>query len=186
MPGLDNLVRFIMKSEGADDVSKDIEKVGDWFNEVEKKSKSSWVKVAAAGTAIVWAMSIIGNKSVDMASEFNTSMASVSTLIDTNVEDMDEMKSAVLEIGNRTPVALSELSGALYDIRSAWVPASEAMATLEASAQLAVAWLWTTKEATNLLTSAINSFSSQWYDANEIANTLFATVKSGKTTVAEL
>ena len=113
-------------------------------------------------------------------------MASVSTLVDTTVESMDDMKKEVLDIADRTPVALSELSDALYDVRSAGISAEDAMATLEASAQLATAGLGTTKEAVNLGTSAMNAFAAQGYSADEIMNTLFLTVQKGKTTVSGL
>jgi len=67
--------------------------------------------------------------------------ASVSTVVDTNVESMDAMKNAVLDIAKKTPVALSDLTSALYDIRSAGISASMSMDVLEKSAQL-VSLVW--------------------------------------------
>ena len=131
------------------------------FAEFEKRlEKTSSVlsgigkKSMLAGGAMIGA-SVLNLKA---AADFETSMTNVSTLIDTNVESIDAMGQKVLEIGSRTPVALSDLSGALYDVRSAGIVASDQFNVLEKSAQLGVAGLGSTKEAVDLVTSSINSF----------------------------
>lgn len=144
-----------------------------------EKLKSSFggVAIAAWWIWIAW---------VKMSMDFSKSMSNISTLVDTSKESMSKMKKEVLDLANKTPVALSDLSSALYDVRSAWVDASHAMAVLKSSSHLAVAGLWSTKDAVNLMTSAFNSFSKQGYSADQIANILFKTVKNGKTNIAEL
>jgi len=140
--------------------------------------------MAAAGMA---ALAVgIGVKAVKAASAFETSMGNVATLIDESTESMEAMSKEVLDMSKEVPVSIADLTSALYDVRSAGISAGAAMDVLRSSAKLAVAGLGTTKEATNLLTSAINSFSYQGYSADEMANILFKTVKAGKTTVAEL
>lgn len=119
-------------------------------------------------------------------SDFESSMANVSTLVDTNAESMDAMGKSVLDIARRTPVAIGDLSSALYDVRSAGIDAGRAMDVLETSARLAVAGLSSTKEATNIMTSALNAFKAEGLSADQTANILFKTVKYGKTTIAEL
>jgi len=101
-------------------------------------------------------------------------------------ELLDKMKEAVLDMSKRTPVAVQELSGALYDIRSAGISASDAMMVLEQSAKLGVAGLGTTKEAADLATSAINSFELKGDDANKVFNTMQIAALVGKTTIAGL
>jgi len=128
----------------------------------------------------------VGIKSVQMAADFNKSMSNVSTLIDTSVEDMGKMKEEVLNMSTELPVSIEGLSSALYDIRSAGIDANEAMSTLNWSAKLATAGLSTTQEATNILTSAINSFAKEGLDVQKISDILFKTVKAGKTTISDL
>jgi len=154
------------------------------FNKDFKSMATGIAKGAAIAGA---AMAVgIGVKAVKAAVEFEKSMANVATLVDTNVESMDKMGKEVSKIAKRTPVEISSLTTALYNVRSAGISASDAMEVLEISARLGVAGLATTEEATNLLTTAFNNFSDQGYEADEIANILFKTVKAGKTTVAEL
>lgn len=121
-----------------------------------------------------------------VASAFEKGMANVSTLIDTNTESLAKMSKEVLGIGQRTPVAISELTSALYDIRSAGISAGDALGVLERSAQLAVAGLGTTKEAADLVTSALNAFGLAGEDAAGVYDVIFKTVKAGKTTISGL
>ncbi len=117
---------------------------------------------------------------------FEQGMSNVSTLIDTNTENIDAMGGKILEIGRRTPVALEDLTSTLYDIRSAGISAADQFLVLERSAQLGVAGLGSTKEAANLVTSALNAFQLQGSDAAGVYDTIFKTVKAGKTNIAEL
>ena len=138
---------------------------------------------ALAGTAIASAFAV---KSVKAAIDFQKSMQNVATLIDTNVESMEEMGDAVKKVARGTSVPLEELTSSLYDIRSAGIDAGSAMDVLATAADLGVAGLGTAKEATDILTSSINSFGYESKDTNKVANILLKTVNAGKTTIAEL
>lgn len=121
-----------------------------------------------------------------MASDFSASMSNVSTLIDTTAESMADMKNQVLDMGDRVPVALDDLTGSLYDIRSAGISAGDAMNVLEGSARLAVAGLGDSKEATDLVTSSINAFNLKGEEQARIYDIIFKAVKNGKTTISGL
>ncbi|WBL22960.1 phage tail tape measure protein [Zunongwangia sp. HRR-M8] len=123
---------------------------------------------------------------VNQANDFQKSMGNVSTLIDTNSEDMGKMGDQVLKLSTRLPVPINELTTSLYDIRSAGVSASQAMGTLDTAGKLSVAGLSTASEATNILTSAMNAFKTESLKSEEIGNILFKTVKYGKTTLSQL
>lgn len=159
------------------------------FAEFEKRlEKTSSVlsgigkKSMLAGSALVAASAV----NLKNAADFETSMASVSTLIDTNVENLDMMKNKVLEIGKRTPVELSQLTGALYDVRSAGISASDQFKVLEKSAQLGVAGLGSTSEAVDLVTSSINAFKLKGEEQDKLYDNIFKTIKTGKTTISGL
>lgn len=121
-----------------------------------------------------------------VAAEFEKGMSNVSTLVDTNTESMEKMTKAVQGIAGKTPVALSELTVGLYDIRSAGVAAEDALAVLEKSARLGVAGLGTTKEAVDLVTSSLNAFGLKGVEATNVYDNIFRTVKAGKTTITGL
>jgi len=155
-------------------------------NESQKAFDSVKSELASLSKAAAAAAVTLGVAAVRGAAQFEKSMANVATLVDTSTESIEEMGEKVKEIAKRTPVELADLTAALYDVRSAGISAEDAMLVLEKSARLAVAGLGTTKEAVNLSTSAINAFGLKGEDAARAFDTLQLTVKSGKTTVAEL
>lgn len=128
----------------------------------------------------------LGTASFKVFSDFETGMASVSTLVDTSTESMKDMGKQVQEIAKNTPVAMGQLTSALFDIRSASIPAADAMSVLERSAQLGVAGLGTTAQAARLAAGAINAWGLEGKDADKIFNTIFQTTKNGITTIAGL
>lgn len=131
-------------------------------------------------------LTAMGAASTKAFNDFEASMSNVATLVDTTTESMQDMGKAVLGISKRVPVAASDLTSALYDIRSAGIGAGDAMGVLENSAKLGVAGLGTTAEAVDLVTSSMNAFNLKGEDANKVYDLVFRTVKSGKTTISQL
>lgn len=127
-----------------------------------------------------------GVASAKAAADFEKGMSNVSTLVDTNTESIRAMGQEVLGVAKRTPVAIEGLTDALFDVRSAGISAGSAMGVLEKSAQLGVAGLGTTKEAADLVTSAINAFKLEGAEANAVYDQIFKTTKNGKTTISGL
>jgi len=177
---------LLIKLKGEDRFSKVFKKAGTQLGGLGKTLKKVGIGAAAAGAAIGALAVGIGVKAVKAAASFEKSMSNVATLVDTSTESMEDMKKEVLDMAGRTPVAIEDLTSALYQVRSAGITAADAMDVLESSAKLAVAGLGTTEEATNLLTSAFNVFEKQGLSSTQMADILFKTVKAGKTTVAEL
>lgn len=164
----------VQKSDSEfDKMQKKIQKVSESFDKIGK--------AASVAGGILTAVSVANLK---MAADFETNMASVSTLIDTNVENMSAIKNEVLEIAKRTPVALDGLTTSLYDIRSAGIAAENQFTVLEKSAQLGIAGLGSTSEAVDLVTSSLNAFQLQGEEAEKVYDTIFKTVKYGKTTIS--
>ncbi len=174
---LSSVVRTsVLKSEKAfDRFQRKIDNVSKGFTDVGRRATVMGAAAMAAGGLML-----------KSAADFETSMTSVSTLIDTNVENLSLMNKRVLEIGKRTPVALDQLTSALYDIRSAGISASDQFSVLEKSAQLGVAGLGTTKEAVDLVTSSINAFKLTGEEQNKLYDNIFKTVKTGKTNISQL
>jgi len=169
--------------EAQDRASKILKGVSSNATAMGKKMTSAGKTMTAGLTLPILAM---GTAIVKVSMDFEKSMANVSTLVDTSVESMDDMSEKIRDIATRTPVALSDLTTALYDVRSAGIDASDAMSVLEASAKLGTAGLGTTKEATTLMTLAVNNFRDSGLTASEVADVMFKTVKNGITTVGQL
>jgi len=134
------------------------------------------------GAAIAIPLGLAANE----AMKFEKAMGNVATLVDTTKESMQQMGDEVLNIAKQMPVPIHDLTTALYQIRSAGVPAEKAMETLNASAMLATAGLGETREAANMITSVLVDFKNEGLNAAAVADILFKAVKNGKTTVAQM
>ena len=144
------------------------------------------MQVAMSAAMIGAALVIPLGLATKAAMDFEKQMTNVATLVDTTRENMGAMGDAVLEVSKRVPVAISDLTESLYQIRSAGVGAKDAMHVLEVSAKLSVAGLSSATDATKAVTSAMVSFKWQSLTTEQIANSFFLTVKEGKTKMEAL
>ncbi len=174
-------------------VLKAIDAASGVFSKVDKAVDKLGKKAAAIGKKMTIGLTLpfvaMAGASVKAATTFEKGMTNVATLIDTNVESMEEMSAKVLEMStaaDQAAVPLEDMTGALFDIRSAGIGAGNAMTVLSQAAKLGVAGLGSTKQAADLGTSAINAFGLEGEEAARVFNTFFATTKAGKTTIAEL
>jgi len=145
------------------------------------QTNASQIGMAAGimGAAIMVPLTL----SVKKAIEFEDQMANVATLVDTTKESITDMGKEVLDVFVKVPVPLHDLTEALYKIRSAGIPAADAMDVLNKSALLGISGRGTAVQAADALTSAINVFRDEGMSANKIASMLFETVRLGKTTI---
>jgi TP901 family phage tail tape measure protein len=158
----------------------------DFSAKVKGVSKAVGKAGIAMSAAVTAPLVALGGAGVAAFSRFEAGMGNVSTLIDTGVEDLGKMGEAVLAISRRAPVAVEDLTAALYDVRSAGVTAADQFRVLEGSARLAVAGLGTTKEAVDLVTSSINAFGLEGEEQARVYDLVFKTVKTGKTNISQL
>ena len=117
------------------------------------------------------------------AQEFNKQIGQVATLTDIS---MTEAKKKVRELSAEFGLAKDELTKGLYDALSAGVPANNVFDFMRTVAKAAIAGASTTAEAVDILTTTLNAFQIPATKAEQTADTLFTTVRLGKTTLAEL
>lgn len=139
-------------------------------------------RFALAGAAIVAAFA----SSVRAASEFQTTMNEVSTLVDTSVVDMQALAEGVNEVAMATGQSAQTLTKGLYQAISAGVDAGEAIEFLGVASRAAVAGVTNVEVAVDGMTSAINAWGMSASDAQSVADSMFMAVKGGKTTFEEL
>ena len=144
--------------------------------------KAAMIGVGAAAAATAFAI----GKGVVQAVEFEASMREVNSLIGLSQTSFETLSSEVLAMSSDLGVASMGLSASLYDIVSAGVAAEDQLDTLRASTKLAIGGVAEMTEATDLMTTSINTFGKTGLTATEIADKWFTTVKLGKTTIAEL
>ena len=146
-------------------------------------------KITAATFAInqvTQAVQLVGNAlsyPLQQFKEFETAMANVASL---GVENIDALKTSVLNMGETVPLAFKDMAEGLYQVVSAGVDAQHQIQVLEASAKAGVAGLSTTKDALNLASAVIKGYGKSWSETNSIMDMAFQTVKLGQTTFEEL
>ncbi len=173
-----------------DSASAGLTRLGGKLDSLSSKMGKIGAKAKRVGKSLTTNLTLpilgIGAAGVKAFTGFEESMARVGTLVDTTTESVGDMGDSVLAMAQRVPVALDDLTSGLYDVRSAGIASADAMRVLEGSARLGVTGLGTAKEATDLVTSAINGFGLEGESVTKIYDTVFRTVKGGKTTIAEL
>ncbi len=188
MPGKEFPLSIILRT--VDETSAVLRKVNANLGKMAAKLDGIGKKASKIGKSLSTNLTLpivaVGVASVKAFADFEDGMASVSTLVTDATESMDEMGKKVLDIGRRTPVALEELTAGLFDVRSASIPAADAMSVLERSAQLGVAGLGTTAQAARLAAGAINTWGLEGKEADRIFNVIFQTTKNGITTIQGL
>lgn len=176
-------------------VTAQVEQAGRALQGFAKNSKESIESISKSAVSAGKALTAFGAvaaagmyAAVNSASEFETRMSDISTLISgDSTEAVNVFKNGIEEMVKTIPKSADELGASAYAIVSAGISdASDSLLVLEQSAKLAVAGLGTTEEATDLMTSAINAFGLEASDSEKIADTLFKTVKNGKTTVSQV
>ena len=151
------------------------------------KVNTSKVAMLAAGTAAFAGLTAAIVSSTRRAMEFESTMGDIGTLIGDDANKVERLSDEIRQLSREVPKSANELGGAAYHILSAGITdTAEAMETLEYSSKLAVAGLGSTEDAVDLMTGALNTFRSQNISAEHAANVFFETVRTGKTTVAEL
>ena len=154
------------------------------FAKATDKTFKAISKAAKIGLLAISAAFIKGT--VD-AAKFEKSLANVATMLDKKtLPMMEDFEKALLAMSEEFGESTSTLAKGLFDILSASIPAAKALDVLEVSAMAAQAGLTDTGVAADAITTLMNSFGDATKDAQFWSDILFATVKFGKTTFAEL
>lgn len=153
-------------------VANSIKTTGKSISELGNKFALLSAPILAAATA--------GAK---LNSELTTALAKVSTLVDTNLVDMQKMRSELIQLSNETGVSVVELTEGTYQAISASVDASKAIDFMRVSALGAKAGFTDMTTATDALTSIINAYGMEVERASNMMDLLITTQNLGKTTV---
>lgn len=114
-------------------------------------------------------------------------LAPIATLVDSDSKQYVELTAGIKDFVAHSPRDANEIGMAAYTTLSAGITdTTKVMEAMKASGQLAAAGLGDMGQATDLITSAINSFSGEGLDADKAAKLFFGTIASGKTTTSDL
>jgi len=141
------------------------------------------IAMVAAGAVITAAFGL----TIKSAMDFEAELAQVSTMLDSvSMKHMPEFKSGLQSLAMEFGESTSTLSKGLYDILSASIEPSKALDVLAVASKAATAGITDTGVAADAITTIINSYGLEAEDAGKVSDQLFAIVKRGKTTFAQL
>ena len=121
------------------------------------------------------------------ASEFESSMAKVSTLFTGSTAEFADLQSKILSLSSETGMAATTLGEAAYSALSASVPMDDLGHILERSSKLAIAGFTDVDTALSATAKTMNAYGMTGRDAiNSVQKVLIQTQNKGITTVGEL
>ena len=165
---------IIFRTKGTDKAASAVKGLGSAIGTLTKTTA-----LAGAGIAAV---------SVKLAGDFSKNLREVSTLMGNTTERQIKAMSKELRLLSQTSgLALSSLSKAKYDVVSAgFTDAADSARILAETTRLAVGGVTSAAAAADILTTALNAYGLEANQVNDVSDTLFTTVRLGKTTMDEL
>ena len=153
---------------------------------LQKSASSAGLGAAAALAGVSAALAAIGTAAVAASAEYETSLAKVSTIADTNAKSIGALSSEIMALSNETGEAATGLNEALYSAISAGADTAHAAELVEVAVKAARGGFTDTETAVDGLTSALNAYGMATTEAEGLANKFLVTQNLGKTTFGEL
>lgn len=141
---------------------------------------------AALAVGALTAFATISAGAYKMAKEFEQSMKEVETISDATQKDFKGISSKIFDISKDSIDSPKQLASAYYQVVSAGYDGSKGLELLKIASKAAVAGVTDTKTAVDGLTTILNSYKLDSQDTEKVSDSLFNTVKLGKTTFSEL
>jgi len=143
-----------------------------------------------AANAISSAIASISNaarESVTSLRDFSRSIAEVNSILPANQKLTENSTRALIDFSSQFGSDTSTQARAFYNIVSAGVQGTaKQLSTLETANKAAVAGLVDIDSSAKLLVSSVNAYSKSGLTAEQASDRLFAAVREGQTTFAEL
>lgn len=168
---------------------QEIQLAGQKVGEVGEKISGIGDKISGAGKALMPVTGAIvgaGTASVVAATDFDTSMAKLSTIADTSKVSTEDLKAQILDVSNTYGVSASDIAEAAYSAISAGQDTEDAVQFVADAMQLAKAGFTDSGTAIDTLTTIMNAYGDASGSAADISDRLITAQNLGKTTVAEL
>lgn len=168
---------------------QEMQLAGQKVGEVGEKIGGIGDKISGAGKALMPVTGAIvgaGTASVVAATDFDTSMAKLSTIADTSKVSTEDLKAQILDVSNTYGVSASDIAEAAYSAISAGQDTEDAVQFVADAMQLAKAGFTDSGTAIDTLTTIMNAYGDASGSAADISDRLITAQNLGKTTVAEL
>ena len=162
------------------DTTKFTNKTKKNFSSVNRAAKNLFAGFTAA--AVVSGLSAASAAAVD----YNESLLQMETLVGVQRTQAQQWKGDLLDLAGTVGVVPQQLAEGMFFVTSAGLRGSEALDTLEASAQASALGLGNVIGVVDAATSAVNAYGFENLSAADATNVLFETVREGKTSADQL
>ena len=153
---------------------------------LSKFGKAAGKVTSALKSKTALAFAAVGAAAAKMASDFESSMTKIETLVGRSAAEVERMEHAVKQLAGETARAPNELAEAMFFIASAGLEGSAATDVLTASARASAVGLGDTATIADLATSALNAYGAENLSAVKATDILTAAVREGKLQSDEL
>lgn len=163
--------------------------VGEAFENAGDKISQAGDKIASAGEKLLpvtAAVTAIGGYGIKSASEFEDSMAKLSTIADTTKVPLETLEKDIKSLSDSTGIGASEIAENVYNAISAGQDTADAVNFVAESTKLATAGFADSGAALDVLTTILNAYGMKAEDVTHVSDVLINTQNLGKTTVGEL
>ena len=146
-----------------------------------KKFGSSMKRTGQSMTrSLTMPLIALGAASVKLATDFETSMTKISTLVGASAQDLKEYEKGIMQLSNQVGISAKELADGLFFITSAGFKGSEALDALEISAKASAMGMGEMASISNALTSIMTAYADEQMTASKAGDLLHETLKQGK------
>jgi TP901 family phage tail tape measure protein len=159
----------------------------DKFQDSMKRTSKTMGAIGSTMTrSVTLPLAGIAVASIKTATDFESSMTRIQSLVGFSAEAVGEMNDAVLEMAGRTATAPKQLADALFFATSAGLDAKNALEAVEQAARASAIGLGDTQTIVDLTTSAMNAYGAENLDAAAATDALTMAVRLGKLEPAQL
>lgn len=172
-------VQFVV--EAVDNASPQLKKITDGVENLGEKAKFSKAELAAAGTAIVGTLGLIGSKAINTFADFEKTMSGVKAVLNPTGEEFDKLSAKARELGRSTQYSATESADAIEMLAKNGLDATQILeGASDATLNLASATGAQLATAADIATSAMLSFGLQVKDLDQVVNSITGTTNVSK------
>ena len=169
--------------ENAKNFKSTVENAGQSMQKFGEKTESVGKNLTKSVTTPIVG---VGTATAKLATDFESSMAKVSTIADTTQVPIGDLKESILKLSSDTGVAASDIAESVYQAISAGQSTGEAVNFVTESTKLAKAGFTDAATSVDTLTTILNAYGDKAGDVSSVSDKLILTQNLGKTTVDQL
>lgn len=163
-----------------------LQKLNDKQRQVEQSiSKTKGQLVGTIGAISAVAAAVYAGP-VQAAQKYETAIAKVGTIADTQEVPLSTLSQQVMELSNKTGIAASAIADDVYNAISAGQKTGDAVNFVTNSTKLAKAGFAESSQTLDVLTTVLNAYGMSADKVSTVSDMLVQTQNKGKVTVGEL